>query len=136
MAFIRGLFISKGSINDPRKSNYHLELVIKKPELAVIVQQMLLDYGIPMTLTTRRNQSMLYIKKSELISEFLGLVTVGLILEYVIMWGPLALIIVFQPEIRAVLANVSRSGRKQVIDSVAASIILDTYLRKKELERK
>lgn len=72
MAFIRGLFISKGSINDPRKSNYHLELVIKKPELAVIVQQILLDYGIPMTLTTRRNQSMLYIKKSELISEFLA----------------------------------------------------------------
>jgi putative Holliday junction resolvase len=33
-------------------------------------------------------------------------------------------------------ADVSRSGRKQVIDSVAASIILDTYLRKKELERK
>ena len=33
-------------------------------------------------------------------------------------------------------ADVSRSGRKQVIDAVAASIILDTYLRKKELERK
>lgn len=33
-------------------------------------------------------------------------------------------------------ADVSRSGRKGVIDAVAASIILDTYLRKKELERK
>lgn len=33
-------------------------------------------------------------------------------------------------------ADVSRRGRKQVIDAVAASIILDTYLRKKELERK
>ena len=33
-------------------------------------------------------------------------------------------------------ADVSRKGRKQVIDAVAASIILDTYLRKKELERK
>lgn len=33
-------------------------------------------------------------------------------------------------------ADVSRSGRKQVIDAVAASVILDTYLRKKELERK
>lgn len=33
-------------------------------------------------------------------------------------------------------ADVSRGNRKQVIDSVAASIILDTYLRKKELERK
>lgn len=33
-------------------------------------------------------------------------------------------------------ADVSRRGRKEVIDAVAASIILDTYLRKKELERK
>ena len=72
MAFIRGLFISKGSINDPRKSNYHLELVVKKPEIAVMVQQILYEYGIPMTLTARRSQSMLYIKKSELISEFLA----------------------------------------------------------------
>lgn len=33
-------------------------------------------------------------------------------------------------------ADVSRRNRKEIIDTVAASIILDTYLRKKELERK
>lgn len=71
-AFVRGLFISKGSISDPRKSNYHLEIVFKKPEIAVMVQQIVSEYGIPMTLTARRNQSMLYIKKSEIISEFLA----------------------------------------------------------------
>ncbi len=72
IAFIRGLFIAKGSISDPRKSNYHLEIVIKKPEIAVMVSQIISEYGIPMTITTRRNQTMLYIKKSELISEFLA----------------------------------------------------------------
>lgn len=72
IAFIRGLFISKGSINDPRKSNYHLELIVKKPEIAVMVQEFLYENGIPMTLTARRNQSMLYIKRSELISDFLA----------------------------------------------------------------
>lgn len=30
--------------------------------------------------------------------------------------------------------DISRSGRKKVIDSIAASIILDTYLRKREKE--
>ncbi len=30
--------------------------------------------------------------------------------------------------------DVSRNGRKKVIDSIAASIILDTYLRKREKE--
>ena len=37
------------------------------------------------------------------VSSWLGLTTIGLLLEYVIMWGPLALIIIFQPEIRNVL---------------------------------
>lgn len=48
----------------------------------------------------------------------LGLVTVGLILEYVIMWGPLALIIIFQPEIRNILEQLGRTqllGRHKVL---------------------
>ena len=45
----------------------------------------------------------------KLLSNLLNLVTLGLLLEYVIMWGPLALIIVFQPEIRTVLEQLGRS---------------------------
>ena len=47
-----------------------------------------------------------------------GLVTVGLLLEYVIEWGPLALIIVFQPEIRGALEQLGRSqllGRHKIL---------------------
>lgn len=54
----------------------------------------------------------------KLISEFLGLVTVGLLLEYVIMWGPLALIIIFQPEIRMVLEHLGKTqllGRHKIL---------------------
>jgi diadenylate cyclase len=43
---------------------------------------------------------------------------VGLLLEYVIEWGPLALIIIFQPEIRNVLESIGRSqllGRHKVL---------------------
>ena len=52
------------------------------------------------------------------VSDIFGLVTIGLLLEYIIMWGPLALIIVFQPEIRAVLEQLGRSqllGRHKVL---------------------
>ncbi len=45
----------------------------------------------------------------KLISEWLNLNTVGIILEYVISWGPLAIIIIFQPEIRTVLESIGRT---------------------------
>ena len=40
-AFVRGCFIAKGSINDPRKSNYHLEIIFKKIETASLVLNIL-----------------------------------------------------------------------------------------------
>ncbi|MBP3920539.1 MAG: diadenylate cyclase CdaA [Bacilli bacterium] len=52
------------------------------------------------------------------ISDLLDLVTIGYLLNYVIMWGPLALIIIFQPEIRNVLEQLGRSqllGRHKVL---------------------
>ncbi|MBO5375772.1 MAG: diadenylate cyclase CdaA [Bacilli bacterium] len=52
------------------------------------------------------------------VSDIFDLVTIGLLLEYIIMWGPLALIIIFQPEIRAVLEQLGRSqllGRHKVL---------------------
>ena len=54
----------------------------------------------------------------KLVSNWLGLTTIGLLLEYVIMWGPLALIIIFQPEIRNVLEQLGKTqllGRHKVL---------------------
>lgn len=54
----------------------------------------------------------------KVISDWAKFATVGLILEYVIMWGPLALIIVFQPEIRTMLEQIGRTkllGRHKVL---------------------
>ena len=51
-------------------------------------------------------------------SDVFNLVTIGWLLEYILMWGPLALIIIFQPEIRAVLEQIGRSqllGRHKVL---------------------
>ena len=43
------------------------------------------------------------------VSDKIHLNTVGIILEYVISWGPLAVIVIFQPEIRNVLESIGRS---------------------------
>ena len=54
----------------------------------------------------------------ELISKLFNLYTVGVILEYIFEWGPLAIIIIFQPEIRGVLESIGRTqllGRHKVL---------------------
>lgn len=54
----------------------------------------------------------------KIISDWLNLVTIGYLLDYVLTWGPLALIVIFQPEIRNVLEHLGRSqllGRHKVL---------------------
>ena len=54
----------------------------------------------------------------KVLSNVLNLYTVGLLLEYVLSWGPIALIIILQPEIRNVLESIGRSqllGRHKVL---------------------
>ncbi len=63
-------------------------------------------------------KGVLFIIVLKVVSDFFNLVTIGLILEYVIMWGPLALIIVFQPEIRNILEHIGRNqllGRHKIL---------------------
>ena len=51
-------------------------------------------------------------------SNKLGFITVGYLLDYIIQWGPVALIIIFQPEIRTILEQLGRSkllGRHKVL---------------------
>ncbi len=45
----------------------------------------------------------------EIVSNVLHLYTIGLILQYVVEWGPLAIIVIFQPEIRGMLESIGRT---------------------------
>ena len=56
--------------------------------------------NVKMTLLFKGLLILLIIK---VVADWLNLFTIGLLLEYIIMWGPLALIIIFQPEIRNTL---------------------------------
>lgn len=62
--------------------------------------------NVKMTLLFKGLIILLVIK---ILADLLDLYTIGLLLEYVIMWGPLALIIIFQPEIRNTLEQLGRT---------------------------
>ena len=78
----------------------------------------------------------------KLISDYFGLVTIGLLFEYLITWGPLAIIIIFQPEIRNTLEQLGKTNllgrhktlsvteREKIITELG--IALD-YLRKNRI---
>ncbi|HBA37675.1 MAG TPA: TIGR00159 family protein [Firmicutes bacterium] len=75
----------------------------------------------------------------KLISNLLNLYTVGLLLEYVIVWGPLALIIIFQPEIRTVLEQLGRSqllGRHKVLSGDERELVVTEIMEAVEYLRK
>ena len=78
----------------------------------------------------------------KLISDYLGLTTIGLIFEYLIAWGPLAIIIIFQPEIRGVLEQLGKTnllGRHKTLSIsereklVSELGIATEYLRKNRI---
>ena len=70
-AYLRGVFLSSGSINDPKTSRYHLELSIEQPKEAIFVQKLLNLFDLNIKMLTRDKTYMLYIKEAEKISDFL-----------------------------------------------------------------
>jgi diadenylate cyclase len=54
----------------------------------------------------------------KVVSSAFNFITVGYLLDYIIQWGPVALIIIFQPEIRTILEQLGRTqllGRHKVL---------------------
>ena len=63
-------------------------------------------------------KGIIFIFALKLLSDLFNLVTIGFLLDYVIEWGILALIVIFQPEIRNVLEHLGRSkllGRHKML---------------------
>ena len=52
---------------------------------------------------------LLFIIILKVVSEVFGFITVGYLLDYIIQWGPVAVIIIFQPEIRTILEQLGRN---------------------------
>ena len=72
-AYLRGVFLAVGSINDPKTSRYHLELVVDQVEYANFINELLNQYELNCKVLKRENKYMVYIKEAEKISDFLRL---------------------------------------------------------------
>ena len=68
---IRGMFLAKGSINDPAKSNYHLEIVCNEKEEVEFIKNTLKEFGVTPKSVERRKGIVVYIKKADQIGDFL-----------------------------------------------------------------
>ena len=73
-SYIKGLFLAKGSINDPKTSRYHLEILVDNQEYADFISNLLNKYNLNSKILKRENKYMIYIKESEKISDFLRLI--------------------------------------------------------------
>lgn len=70
-AYLRGVFLCTGSINDPKTSRYHMELLISKPNEAVFVQKLLNVFDLNAKILNREKGYMIYIKEAEKISDYI-----------------------------------------------------------------
>ena len=70
-AYLRGAFFATGSINDPKKSRYHLEILTYTPQESVFIQKLLNLFDLNAKILARDKGYMIYIKEAEKISDFI-----------------------------------------------------------------
>lgn len=77
ISYIRGAFLGGGSCTVPTesgKSGYHLEIVFSSRKIAREFCELLADFELLAKLTDRKEDSVVYIKSKELISDFLAII--------------------------------------------------------------
>lgn len=70
-AFLKGMFLACGSINDPKKNQYHLEFLVKDEDDAKLIDDLLNSLKIKSKVLKRDREYMVYVKSSENISDFI-----------------------------------------------------------------
>ena len=73
-AYLRGVFLSVGSINDPKTSRYHLEFILDTKDYATFISNLLNSYNLNSKIIKREKNYTVYIKEAEKISDFLRII--------------------------------------------------------------
>jgi DNA-binding protein WhiA len=72
-AYLRGAFLAGGSINNP-EGTYHLEIVSNDAQHAKALCQLINRFKLGAKISMRKNWYVIYLKESEHIVEFIGLI--------------------------------------------------------------
>ena len=70
-AYLKGAFLCTVSINNPKTSRYHMELLVSKPNEAVFIQKLLNIFDLNAKILNRDKGYMIYIKEAEKISDYI-----------------------------------------------------------------
>lgn len=70
-SFLKGVFLSCGSINDPKNSGYHFELVLNNKKDADFILNIINEFDIHAKVLKRARRYMVYIKVADEISDIL-----------------------------------------------------------------
>lgn len=70
-AYLAGCFLAAGSVNDPRKPDYHLEISCQTEDLSRYLLRLLKKMNTPGKCIRRRNLYVVYIKSADYINDFL-----------------------------------------------------------------
>lgn len=73
-AYIRGVFLACGSVNDPKTSQYHMEFSFDNEEYANFINDILDSYNLNSKILKRDSRYIVYIKESEKITDFLRII--------------------------------------------------------------
>ncbi|QRG86786.1 DNA-binding protein WhiA [Bulleidia sp. zg-1006] len=73
-AYLAGCFLACGSINNPEKSSYHLEISANSQGHAKFIQAQMNKFYIQAKIIQRRNKWVVYVKSAEKIADFLRLI--------------------------------------------------------------
>ena len=74
-SYLAGLFMANGSINSPIISSYHLEIKVNSEKHGSFVIKLLEKFNITGKMIERRNSYFVYVKSSEMIGNFLILIS-------------------------------------------------------------
>lgn len=72
-AFLQGAFLASGSINNPKTSNYHLEMSSTEQELMESIQKIMERFYLPAKIVQRKKYFVVYMKAGDKIADFLRL---------------------------------------------------------------
>ena len=120
--YLAGAFLASGSINSPKTSNYHLEIALNSENYAKWLSKLFSKYqnsDIEPKIVKRREQFVVYFKKSDQISNFL------------IMIGAVECCLEFE-EIRANRDIVNSTNRILNMDTANMKRVYETGVRQKK----
>ncbi len=76
-SYLAGCFLAVGSVNDPKSSNYHLELALSDADYASFLCKLILKIKASKftpKIASRRKQTIVYLKRGDQISSFLAFI--------------------------------------------------------------